>query len=81
MNKKARPVTVATLTKVSGITPRITPLGFALAITGRDADDVGAVLDITFDWSWMFHLADRLRFVLEKRAADTQAMLDRLAGK
>lgn len=79
--KQATPI-VLPLTKISGITARLTPLGFALTIAGRNAEnDAGAVVDITFDWSWMFTLADKLHGLLNQRAEETQRMIDRLAGK
>lgn len=81
MAKKAS-LTLIAANKVSSITARCTPLGFALTITGRNAEtDADAVIDITFDWSWMFTLADWLRDVVSQRACETQAMIDRLAGK
>lgn len=78
---QAKPILVS-LSKIASITSRVTPLGFAITITGRNSEnDAGAVVDVTFDWSWMVTLADRLRGVLEQRAEQTQSMLDKLAGK
>lgn len=81
MAKKAPPASLVAVHKIAAVTARITPLGFALTITGRNAEnDAGAVVDVTFDWSWMFTLADRLHGLLNQRAGETQRMIDRLAG-
>ena len=66
--------TQTVVTSVSAVAARQSPAGFAITVTGRDADGRSCAIDVTFDWLWFTHLARSLGDVLATRDESTRAM-------
>jgi len=83
MAKKTAPpqkVNVVELAGVSSLTARITPMGFALVLTGHTLEEKVYLLELRFDWSWFPVLAEKLNDLLDQRDAITLKFRDRLWG-
>lgn len=62
------------VTDVSDVAARQTYAGFAMTVTGRDADGRSCTVDVDFDWTWFLEVARSLGDVLAERDKNTQAL-------